>query len=182
MPGDQRRANTEVRLIEQKLEEATRQPWGAEIAKYHVYMRHGRDKKLSDRSVRSYLTAANALMSFAKKSAAHSLSQSDVDTPRASFLARGNNALAVAVVAQQHFKHVDHAALLVVCGLFEHLLEGQGDAQVQSLALDVSESHEVPRKCLCNRFSVQTSSSPSTLVASISRCPTYHFDNFPDAR
>lgn len=77
--GDQRRANTEVRLIEQKLEEATRQPWGPEIAKYHVYMQHGREKKLSDRSVRSYLTAANALMGFAKKSAAHSLTQGDVD-------------------------------------------------------------------------------------------------------
>ncbi|WP_213031388.1 hypothetical protein, partial [Acinetobacter baumannii] len=49
--GDQRRANTEVRLIEQKLEEATRQPWGPEIAQYHVYMQHGREKKLSDRSV-----------------------------------------------------------------------------------------------------------------------------------
>ncbi len=80
-------------------------------------------------------------------------------------MARWDDALAVAVVPQQDFEHVDHAALLVVCGLFEHLLEGRRDAQVQGLAFGVGESHGVPRKCLCNCFSVQTSSNPSTLVA-----------------
>lgn len=76
-------------------------------------------------------------------------------------MARWHDALAVAVVPQQHFQHVHHAALLVVSYLFEHLLEGRGDPQVQCFAFGVCESHGVPRKCLCICVSVQTSSTES---------------------
>lgn len=77
--GDQRRANTEMRLIEEKLREAMRQPWGVEITQYHIHMVEARDKKLSERSVRVYLSAAISLMRSTGKTEARSLTQSDVE-------------------------------------------------------------------------------------------------------
>lgn len=77
--GDQRRTNSEIRLIEQKLEEAKRQSWGGDVVKYHAYMRDGRERKLLDRSVRFYLNAAISLMKFTKKTTVRSLVQADVD-------------------------------------------------------------------------------------------------------
>lgn len=77
--GDQRRTNTEMRLIEEKLREATRQPWGAEITKYHAYLVEAREKKLSERSVRVYLSSAISLMRSSGKTETRSLTQSDVE-------------------------------------------------------------------------------------------------------
>lgn len=59
------------------------------------------------------------------------------------------NSLALAVVAEEHFKHVDHAPTLVVGCSFEGKLEGWRNAQVKRVAFDVVESHVISPASVC---------------------------------
>lgn len=54
------------------------------------------------------------------------------------------DALSVAIVTQQDFEHINHAALLLVCCLLQDSLKGWGDSQVQCFAFGFSKMHMRP--------------------------------------
>lgn len=72
-------------------------------------------------------------------------------------LARGSNSFTFTISPQQHFQHVHHATLFLVCGLLQGPLESRRDSQIQCFALCFAKSHEMPRECLCNCVILQAS-------------------------